>query len=271
MSPISFSWPHGKAGALTSSWDDGTIHDRRLVSIYNRSGLKGTWNLNSGMLGLTAAQSGWKDYIDAAEVKDLYAGHEVACHTVRHPLLHRLPKEYIFSEVIEDRRNLERLVGYPVRGMALPFAHGCDAWVTTQLQAAGILYLRAITEKASFDPPGDFFAWAVTCHHKANWVKLWQKFQSRPQPDKVFFLWGHSYEFEADNNWDLIETFARHVSIEAAVWHASNMEIYEYVTAWRNLQCGVEMTCAKNSSGVTLWVRVGDRLRTIGPGEVIAL
>ncbi len=149
MSPISFSWPHGKAGALTSSWDDGTIYDRNLVSIFNRYGLKGTWNLNSGMLGLTAAQSGWKDYIDAAEVKDLYSGHEVACHTVHHPLLHRLPKERIFSEVIEDRRNLERLVGYPVRGMALPFAHACDAWVSTQLQAAGILYLRAITEKAS--------------------------------------------------------------------------------------------------------------------------
>ncbi|HBD07997.1 MAG TPA: hypothetical protein DCZ69_07015, partial [Syntrophobacteraceae bacterium] len=63
----------------------------------------------------------------------------------------------------------------------------------------------------------------------------------------------------------------RHVSIEGAVWHATNMEIYEYVTAWRNLQCGVEMTCAKNSSGLTLWFRIGDRLRTIEPGEVVAL
>ncbi len=85
----------------------------------------------------------------------------------------------------------------------------------------------------------------------------------------MFFLWGHSYEFDQDNNWDLIETFARHVSIDDMVWHATNMEIYEYVTAWRNLQCGVEMTCAKNGSGVTLWVRVGDSLRTIGPGEVV--
>ena len=83
MNPISFSWPHGKAGALTSSWDDGTIHDRKLVSIFNRWGLKATWNLNSGMMGLTAAESGWKDYISASEVKDLYAGHEVACHLVK--------------------------------------------------------------------------------------------------------------------------------------------------------------------------------------------
>ncbi|HBD10247.1 MAG TPA: polysaccharide deacetylase, partial [Syntrophobacteraceae bacterium] len=78
MTPISFSWPRGKAAALTSSWDDGTIHDRKLVSILNRWGLKGTWNLNSGTLGLTAAQSGWQDYIDASEGKDLYAGHGVA-------------------------------------------------------------------------------------------------------------------------------------------------------------------------------------------------
>ena len=57
----------------------------------------------------------------------------------------------------------------------------------------------------------------------------WQKFQSRPQPDKVFFLWGHSYEFDQDNNWDLIETFARHVSIEDTVWHATNIKFYEYI------------------------------------------
>ena len=271
MNAMSFAWPHGKTAALTTSWDDGTIYDRRLVSILNRYGLKGTWNLNSGKLGRTATETGWKDYVTAAEIKELYAGHEVACHTVHHPLLRRLPGERIFSEVIEDRRNLERLVGYPVRGMAPPFAHTCDAWVTAQLQAAGILYLRAITEQATFDPPGDFFAWAVTCHHKANWIKLWQKFQGRPQPDKVFFLWGHSYEFDEDNNWDIIETFARLVSTDDTVWHATNMEIYEYVSAWRNLQCGVEMTCAKNCSAVRLWFRVGNELRHIEPGQVVGL
>lgn len=44
-------YPGGVMKALTLSYDDGVVHDRRLVEICNRYGLRGTFNLNSGTLG----------------------------------------------------------------------------------------------------------------------------------------------------------------------------------------------------------------------------
>ena len=45
-----FTFPEGKDKALTFSYDDGNIADKRLVSIFNNYGLKATFHLNSGML-----------------------------------------------------------------------------------------------------------------------------------------------------------------------------------------------------------------------------
>ena len=44
-------FPQGKTKALTMSYDDCQIYDRRLVSIFNQYGINGTFHLNSGNLG----------------------------------------------------------------------------------------------------------------------------------------------------------------------------------------------------------------------------
>lgn len=41
----------GKMKAITFSYDDGVTQDRRLVELFNRYGVKGTFNLNSELLG----------------------------------------------------------------------------------------------------------------------------------------------------------------------------------------------------------------------------
>ena len=55
MPTVTFSlFPGGKRKALTMSYDDGTVHDRRLVEIFNRHGIRGTFHLNSSWLHLPA-------------------------------------------------------------------------------------------------------------------------------------------------------------------------------------------------------------------------
>ena len=44
-------FPEGKQSAFTLSYDDGQIYDRKLVEMFNRYGLKGTFHLNSGTIG----------------------------------------------------------------------------------------------------------------------------------------------------------------------------------------------------------------------------
>ena len=43
-------FPEGKAKALTMSYDDGRLQDERLVEIFNKYGIRGTFNLNYGLM-----------------------------------------------------------------------------------------------------------------------------------------------------------------------------------------------------------------------------
>ena len=80
-------YPNAKKRAVTFSYDDGVIEDRRLVEILNTYGLKGSFHLNSGYIGVGDRK------VTAEELKDLYSGHEISCHTVTHPSIAMCPKE----------------------------------------------------------------------------------------------------------------------------------------------------------------------------------
>ena len=93
-------FPGGVYKALTMSYDDGCTEDRRLVEIFNRHGIKGTFNINASWLGNP-------DTVTAEEVRTLYAGHEVATHTLTHPAAARCPLMSLAEEILEDRKKLE--------------------------------------------------------------------------------------------------------------------------------------------------------------------
>jgi hypothetical protein len=271
MKSLSLCWQNGKTGVLTTSWDDGGVADRRLIPILNGSGLKGTWNLNSGLLGIDQGSKGWERRIGPEEVSRLYSGHEVAAHSVTHPALVDMPDHVVFSEVIEDRRKLESLVGYPIKGMALPFG-ATDQRVRAILDKCGILYARNVEAKPDFKLPVDFLDWSPTCHHKADLSALWEQFKSATQTaGKLFYLWGHSWEFEDDRNWDHFEKFSAAAGKDEETWHATNYQVYEYVSAWRRLITTVDLTAVLNPSSVKLWFRAEGELLSIDPGQILHL
>ena len=43
-------FPGGKTKAVTFSYDDGIVSDKKLVKILNEYGMKGTFNVNSGIM-----------------------------------------------------------------------------------------------------------------------------------------------------------------------------------------------------------------------------
>ena len=49
MGSIFIQFPKGKRKALTLSYDDGVEQDIRLIENMKQHGLKGTFNLNSGL------------------------------------------------------------------------------------------------------------------------------------------------------------------------------------------------------------------------------
>ena len=157
---IYICFPQGKHKVLTMSYDDGRQEDRRLVEIFNKYHIKGTFHVNSG---LTEDPNRLKE----EEWAEVYKGHEVSCHTVLHPTISRCPIDQVALQILEDRRRLERAVGYPVRGMSYPNGSYTQE-IVDLLPMLGIEYCRVVGDTHDFAMPENFLTWKSTCHHNHN-------------------------------------------------------------------------------------------------------
>ena len=262
-------FPDGKKFALTLSYDDGRTQDRRLVEILNRHGLKATFHLNSGKFGLDGR------YVTAEEVPALYAEHEISCHTAHHNMPSQLPPPALFTECFSDRRALEALAGYPVIGMSYPFGNYDDSIIAT-MRTAGIVYSRTTQAHRSFKLPTDFMTWHPTCHHR-DCLTDGEKFLNLIKSNKhyhglsLLYVWGHSYEFDDNNNWELIESFAEKMGGRKEIWYATNLEIYRYLTALRQLVISANETQLYNPTAIPLWVMADGKPVSVGAGETVSL
>ena len=275
-------FPNGLAKALTLSYDDGVVEDIRLIGIMKKHGLKGTFNLNSGRFqtsdGMNQTTSGTiRRWLTAEQAKELYdqEGIEPATHACMHPFLQTMPSASVAWEMLEDRVFLEKLFGRPIRGMAYPYGAYSDQ-VVEVLDKCGIAYSRTVKSTGKFDVPTDWLRMPATCHHNdPRLMELTEAFLSKKrgntQQPCLFYLWGHSYEFEEDQNWNVIEEFAEKIGGKEDIWYATNIEIYDYVRAYESLIFTVEMDCVKNPTAQTVWFILRDRLYQVAPGEMIKL
>ncbi|MBI5830773.1 MAG: polysaccharide deacetylase family protein [Armatimonadetes bacterium] len=253
-------FPGGRRRALTMSFDDGRTHDRRLVAIFNQHGIRGTFNLNSGHLDRDR-------YITSAEVKSLFAGHEVAVHTVTHPSLPKLTDEQVRREVMDDRVALEALVGYAVRGMAYP-GGGADQRVADLLPELGIVYSRLVPGTEQLAMPLDQpCLWNCTCHHDGCAEQAERLLTSDACP-ALLSVWGHSYEFEDKGNWELIEQFCARVGGRDDVWYATNIEVFDYLAAARALHVSADGSFIANAGAGSVWLDVAGRAVELKPGLI---
>lgn len=227
-------FPEGRKKVFTLSYDDGIGQDRRLVDILNQYGIKATFNLNSGLMN---GKSGWTGlngleikHIDRKEIAELYKGHEVAVHSLNHPFLQKLEEEEIFHELEEDKKNLEALVGYTVSGMAYPYGTYNDT-VKAVAKKVGIKYSRTVQQHFSFVFPEDYLEWHATCHHSfPGLMELAAGFaNSESRTPELFYVWGHSYEFDEQENWDMFEQFCRYMGNREDIWYATNIQIYDHM------------------------------------------
>lgn len=243
-----FLYPEGYSRCVTFSYDDGAHFDRRLVEIFNRYGLKGTFHLNSGSLE-HGNRNGWN--IAAEEIPELYAGHEVSCHMATHPFPSAQPDTELVREMLDDRLALEKYCGYPVRGMSFPFGD-YDARTLTAMDAAGIEYSRAVAPTKGFRLPADFRAWSPTCHHREA-ADLLDRFRGEFSPLALFYVWGHSFEFDRQNNWNVIEEFCDKLCAKRDFWAATNIQIVDYIRAARALRFSADCRMVYNPTATTVW------------------
>ncbi len=262
-------FPDGKDKALTLSYDDGVIQDKRLIDILKPYGIKATFNINSGLFSEQDVTT--RGRMSLAQVKDTYigSGHEVATHAMTHPILTDLPVPRITEEVWNDRQQLETQFGGVVRGFAYPYGLFNDT-VVDVLKTAGIAYARTVISTRDFRLPTDWLRLTATCHHNDPALpELTERFlNDSPSSDGwLFYLWGHSYEFDDRDNWQIIEDFAAKIGNREDIWYATNIEVYDYITAYRNLQFSTDKTSVYNPSCQPVWFEKDGTLIHVCAGE----
>ena len=275
-------FPDGKNKALTLSYDDGVQQDIKLIEILDKYGIKCTFNINGYALEdeeRTYAEGQIHRRMARREATEVYKkaianGHEVATHGYSHPFLDKLPAEMVAYEIVEDRKCLEEMFGTVIKGHAYPFGTTSNQAVEV-LRNCGILYARTTAATKRFDIPNDWLRLPSTCHHnEPTLMTLADQFLNDPfrYPfPRLFYLWGHTYEFDNNNNWEVIEKFAEYVGNKDDVWYANNMQVYEYVEAYRALEFSANGNIVHNPSALTVWFTTGGITVKVEPGETVKI
>lgn len=225
-----------KLKGLTFSYDDGVTQDVRLIELFNKYGMKATFNLNSELLGkkgllVREGHAVFHDKIKPEDLKHIYEGHEVASHTLTHPFLPNATDDEIIRQVECDRQRLSDLCGYEVVGFAYPGggvnynSHVAEVIKTN----TGVGYCRTTMSSHNFDLQNNLYEFMPSAYHHNNWeemFKLGEEFlKLKPKTPKIFYIWGHSYEFDIHNTWGKFEEFLQMMSGKEDICYATNKEL----------------------------------------------
>ena len=228
---------NGKKKAITFSYDDGVTQDARLVALFNKYGLKATFNINSGLLGQTATLKPEgvlvnHSKVSPADLRTLYAGHEVAAHTLTHPTLTKVTDDgEIIRQVEEDRLALSDMLGYEVVVFAYPGGGvNFDSRIAELLRAnTGVKYCRTTVSNHAFSRQSNLFEFKPTVYHHREMDEMFalgERFLAlEPEEEQIFYIWGHAYEFDIANTWDRFEEFLAMISGKSDIFYGTNKEV----------------------------------------------
>ena len=232
---------NGKKKALTFSYDDGHDTDRRLAELLDKYGMKCTFNLNGGHL-VTRENLGapkklytgpaWKNpdalvnQMPIEEMLEVYKNHEIAVHAYTHPNLNKLTREECNDQIAKDIEKLTEIFGKTPVGMAYPFGAYNDT-VVDVLREHGLRYARTTRQTLNFDIQTDLLRFHPTCHHgNEQLMELAKKFvEMETDEPQLFYVWGHAYEFEGMENWDVIERFCDLLANRDDIFYGTNAEV----------------------------------------------
>lgn len=229
--------------AVTFSFDDGNVSDKRLVELFNKYNLKCSFNLNSGLYD---KNDEWM-YKDKFLVKkltpldtELYKGHEICTHGLLHKAPTSLSDEELYHEFSDDIENLSGAFEAEIVGAAYAYGNYDDRTVEL-LKKLGIKYSRTVEDSFDFKPQKDMLRFKPTCRFQyENIFELIDKFladdgkvdDEKSDNDiaepKIFYIWGHSYECDGDDCWELMEEICKRLSGRDDVLYGTNREVFEY-------------------------------------------
>lgn len=264
-------FPNGKAKSFNVTYDDGVLQDVRFVELLNKYNLKGTFNLNSGLM---ENEFEWVHEngcvvkrLSKDKVVSLYLGHEIASHSLTHPYMDNLSESEILYELQSDKTNLERLFGKEIKGFAVPFDYYSDL-IEKCVKQAGFSYARISEESRSFTPQTDYFKWKATVFHTdSNLKELTQQFIESDQELALFQIVGHSYDLDIENMWDRLESIYIEIASQKDILPMTTIDIIEYLKAMETAE--ITDRTFKNNSNISLWFSDNKSTFEVKPKEEV--
>ena len=172
-----------------------------------------------------------------------------------------------------------------IRGMAYPdtgityFTNGATYEnIKRYLMDLDVAYARTLGgDNKDFRLPNDWHAWMPTVRHAnpeiLEYIDEFVSFEMHPSVyvsrryPRLFYLWGHSFEFDGANNWELLDTICDKLGNKEDTWYATNMEIYEYVKAYDSLIFSADETKIYNPTLSDIWLEIDGEVMCIKSGE----
>lgn len=264
-------YPRGKRKAFNISYDDGVVQDICFVQLLNQYGLKGTFNLNYGLMrqnftwqhecGMTVRR------IPEDQINGVYAGHEIASHSYSHPYFDCASETDILKELGSDKFFLERLTGREVAGYATPFYYYSDLMADC-VRHCGFAYARISEESGDYSVPTDFYRWRGSKFHwDSDLEDFVLGFLETDRELALCQLVGHSYDLDVMNLWENMERICRWISQSPEVWPATHLEIVRYLQAMNLAR--ISDREIYNESSAELWFEVDGKAISLQPGERI--
>ena len=241
---------------FTLSFDDGLEQDKRIIALMKQYGLKGTFNLNSGLFGQRGEVMGLGSFsfrdceegvrhrwpfsyvphnrIPEDEILQVYEGMEIASHGFRHEPLKKLDEQGLRDSVGKDKENLERLTGAPIVGHA--YAQGSVSPAAEAfLKKQGYLYARAVYPSGSFEFPADPLNFRPSSSViLGNAITLVESFKQAEAADRdlLLYLWGHGYEMDygkGQASWDGLERLFAAIAGQPDIVYCTNSEAFRHI------------------------------------------
>ena len=103
--------------------------------------------------------------------------------------------------------------------------------------------------------PADFLTWTPSCHHNDAFKGMAKMFLNKPDYMKIplFYIWGHSFEFEREQNWEQMEEFCKEISNQPDTWYTTNIDYVDYCKAAKGLIFSANGTKVENPSKIPVY------------------
>ena len=264
-------YPGGKPKAFSITYDDGVLQDIPLVSLLNRYGLKGTFNLNSGLM---EEEFAWVHSSGAVIRRlpshiaaQLYDGHEVASHTVSHPYMEHLSDEELMYQLGQDKAKLEQLFGREILGFAVPFDHFSQR-IADCARRCGFAYARTSQERYSYAPPKDHFHWGAGAYHvMPGFWDFAEGFFHTEEELALCQIVGHSYDLDTEQMWEPMEALFRRVAEDPNIVSMTHLDLARYLQAME--QAVISEDRVENPSDQTLWFSKNGVIFSLAPSAYL--